>query len=465
LPADRYADGAWACGLRFPFSGNKKSPPGLEEHLSPQPDLLSNKPVAAGIRVIRTVSVAVLVTILLILAVIGLFGAMVHFRDHREVVLPKPTGPYAVGRALFDWKDPKRNDPYSAAVGKQRELMVWLWYPATTSPQSKAAEYIPSAWASELPWRPVTIPSRVRVHAVADAPIAADRQAHPVLVFSTGFGNLPSDYTSLIEDIVSHGYVVLGITNTYSAPVVRFPDGRVAGHLAEASFPRGPEQAIRAAGNRMVKVWAADLHFAIDSLVQMNLDSKTRFYGRLDLARLGLFGQSFGGAAAAEACSADPRCKAAADIDGNLFGDVRKERIKQPFLFVLSDWTLRPPLLQKTLASVSVKRFQQQQAELEQETQDTCQDSGHCWKAHIPGTRHFNFTDLAVLYSPGMRMMGYLGPVDGAKGLAETSSCVRVFFDEMLNPSSSSLSAETTEAGCSYQPLGHSPVKLQPLPH
>jgi dienelactone hydrolase len=429
--------------------------------VSPQPDFLNSQPVAAGVRVVRTVSVTVLILILLLLVFVGLFGAMVHFGDHREVVLPKPTGPYAVGRTLFDWRDPNRKDPYSSAIGKQRELMVWLWYPATVAAQAKPAEYIPSDWASVLPWRPVTIPSRVRVHAVGDAPIAASKQAYPVLIFSTGFGNLPSDYTSLIEEIVSHGYVVLGITSTYSAPVVRFPDGRTAYHLAAASFPRGSRQAIQAAGNRMVKVWAGDVRFAIDRLAQLNSNPKDRFHGRFDLARVGLFGQSFGGAVAAEACSTDPRCKAAIDIDGNLFDGALKEGIKEPFLFVLSDWTLRPSWLQRTLASSSVKRFQQQQAELKQEMEDACQESQHCWKAHVPGTRHFNFTDLAVLYSAGMKMMGYLGPVNGAKGLAETASCVRTFFDKTLNSSDSNSPAGASTPACGYQPLGHSPAVLQ----
>lgn len=402
----------------------------------------------------------VLILILVFIMFIGIFGAIVHFGDHREVVLPTPTGPYAVGRTLLDWKDPNRDDPYSSKIGKHRELMVWLWYPATVSPQSSPTEYIPSAWASQLPWRPVTMPSRIRIHAVADAPVAASQPAYPVLVFSTGFGNLPCDYTSLIEDIVSHGYVVLGITSTYSAPAVRFPDGRVANHLAEASFPRGPRQAIRSAGDRMVKVWAADVSFAVDRLAQMNSDTTSRFYGRFDLSRLGLFGQSFGGAAAAEACSVDSRCKAAVDIDGKLFGDVLNEGIKQPFLFVLSDWTLQPPWLQKTLANASVERFQQEQDQLKKQMYDTCQHSEHCWKVHIPGTRHFNFTDLPVLYSPGMKTMGYLGPINGAKGLEETSSCVRLFFDKMLRQSSHGPLAETSKSGCHFEPLGQSRANI-----
>ena len=391
---------------------------------------------------------------------IGLFGAVVHFGDHREVVLPKPTGPYAVGRTLFDWVDPKRDDPFSSAVGKHRELMVWLWYPASDSMHAKPAAYVPSDWASELPWRPVTIPGRIRVHAVAGAPMGTNRKSFPVLIFSTGIGNLPSDYTSLIEDIVSHGYVVLGITNTYSAPVVRFPDGRIANIQSDASFPRGPAQAIKSAGNRMVKVWASDIRFAADSLAQMNSDSKSRFYGRFDFTRVGMFGHSFGGAATAEACSTDPRCKAAVDMDGNLFGSVLQKGIKRPFLFVLSDWTLRPPWLQRTLASVTVQRFRRQQTELNQQMQDSCQASSDCWKTHIPGTHDFNFTDLAVLYSPGMRMMGYLGPVNGAKGLMETASCVRTFFDKTLNGPAATLPEGSSESGCTYQALGHTPGNL-----
>lgn len=430
--------------------------------MSPQPDFLGNWPVSSGVQVLRTVSITVLVVILGVLVFIGLFGVVVHFGDHREVVLPRPTGPYAVGRTLFDWKDVKRDDPYSDAIGKHRELMVWLWYPASASLQAKRAEYIPSAWASKLPWRPVTIPSRVRVHSFARAPVAAGRQTFPVLVFSTGFGNLPSDYTTLIEDIASHGYVVLGITSTYSAPVVRFPDGRVANHLASASFPRGSEQDTRRAGDRMVKVWAADIRFAIGRLTQMNSDPKSPFHGRLDLSRVGLLGQSFGGAAAAEACSEDSRCKAAVDLGGNLFGSVLKQGVQRPFLFVLSDWTLRPPWLQRTLAGVSVKRFHQQQAELKREMQSVCQNDAHCWKAHIPGTHDFNFTDLAVLYSPGMRMMGYLGPVNGARGLAKTSSCIRTFLGRELNGPSTGLPTGTLQSGCQYQALGRTAADHQP---
>lgn len=53
---------------------------------------------------------------------------------------------------------------------------------------------------------------------------------------------------------------------------------------------------------------------------------------RLDLAHLGIFGHSFGGAAAAQVCHMDARCKAGIDIDGDLFGDVVQTGLDKPFM-------------------------------------------------------------------------------------------------------------------------------------
>ncbi|HUZ45368.1 MAG TPA: hypothetical protein VMW54_01900 [Terriglobia bacterium] len=418
----------------------------------PQPvGFAADKPLATGIRVLRSVSIFVLVMILLVLTLIGVLGVVLHFKERREVVLPKPTGPYAIGRSLFDWKDPNRKDPYSSSIGKDRELMVWLWYPAEPSPSAQPAQYIPSSWAAELPWRPMTVPAKVRVHAVANAPLAAKEKSYPVLVFSTGFGNLPSDYTSLLEDLASSGYIVLGITNTYSAPVVRFPDGRAAQHLPAASFPHGPRQAIQAAGDNMVKVWAADVRFSLDRLQEMDANPKSRFHGRLDLERVGLLGHSFGGAATAEACSTDPRCKAGIDMDGTLFGSVLKTGVKRPFLFLLSDWTLSPSWVQKTLSGVSLRRIKEHETDIKHQMQEVCRDSAGCWDTHIKGTRHFNFTDVAVLYSPAMKLTGFLGPIDGRAGLAAAASCIRTFFDDTFNQQSPTPPIPGQQAGCHYE--------------
>ena len=59
----------------------------------------------------------------------------------------------------------------------------------------------------------------------------------------------------------------------------------------------------------------------------------------MNLQSVGVFGHSFGGAAAAEICHLDDRFKAGIDLDGDPYGDVIKTGLNQPFMFILSEPT------------------------------------------------------------------------------------------------------------------------------
>src|SRR6202163_500441 len=57
--------------------------------------------------------------------------------EHRtEVTLSTPTGPFAVGRALYDWADGETLDTLAPGPGIKRELLVWIWYPAVAGPSA-----------------------------------------------------------------------------------------------------------------------------------------------------------------------------------------------------------------------------------------------------------------------------------------------------------------------------------------
>jgi hypothetical protein len=43
--------------------------------------------------------------------------------------LPQPSGPFGVGRVVFDWIDPNLAADMSEDRGPHRELMVYVWYP------------------------------------------------------------------------------------------------------------------------------------------------------------------------------------------------------------------------------------------------------------------------------------------------------------------------------------------------
>ena len=62
-----------------------------------------------------------------------------------------------------------------------------------------------------------------------------------------------------------------------------------------------------------VPVFGADLVSTLDHVVAGHARGDAVF-ARLDTARVGVFGHSFGGAAAAEACRRDRRCRAGMDL-------------------------------------------------------------------------------------------------------------------------------------------------------
>jgi hypothetical protein len=39
-------------------------------------------------------------------------------------MLPAPTGPYVVGRMVYDWADQSRHDLFAPYAGTKRELVV-----------------------------------------------------------------------------------------------------------------------------------------------------------------------------------------------------------------------------------------------------------------------------------------------------------------------------------------------------
>ncbi len=388
------------------------------------------------------------------------FSLLAYWLAHasvRPVVLPGPTGPYAVGRTFFDWTDEARQEVLAPKASRShavqeagprgwtdlanRELMVWVWYPADAPPDLKPAAYLPGKWGAELQrerggflWQSF---ETIQTHSFPGAPVGAGQPSYPLLIFSTGHGRVPTDYTVLMEDLASHGYVVAGIANTYSAPVVVFPGGRVAKRSAAGSVPEGWSRSDSRAADRLVMIWASDIIFVMDQIESMENDPISPFYGRLDIDRLGVLGHSFGGAAAAEACSIDSRCRASLDLDGSLHGDVMRAGLDQPFMYVRAEG--KPSRSQSFVAKLTRLISQSGNTAAEKAISSVYQRSSNGYQVTIQGSGHFSFTDSALLFSPIPRLVGEFGVIEGRRGLEITNSYIRAFFDRYLNNTTSPL--------------------------
>jgi dienelactone hydrolase len=270
---------------------------------------------------------------------------------------PAPTGPHRVGRLALDLMDEQRADPYARRTARRR-LGVWIWYPGAPPSGARPGAYLPGWWRILGPvWG--FRPSRVRVRAVADAPVDGESAPFPVLVFSPS-GNPPHFYTALFEELASHGYVVAGISHTYETiPISVLPDGGVrllnpkslAGAFSiPGKRPYAEDLRERA---RLIDVKVGDIRFVLRELSRMN-DRHEILAGRLDLSNVGVLGHSFGGAAAAEACSLDDRICAGASIDGGLWKAPADVPAPGPFLQLFGE---HPEYVLPCAEAVSAKYF------------------------------------------------------------------------------------------------------------
>jgi predicted dienelactone hydrolase len=372
-------------------------------------------------------AVCIILLVLLVPAALAVSGVTyVVLRHHQPLALPTPTGPYALGRSEYDWIDPSRDDPLAPMAGTKRELVVWAWYPAVRLPGAPAAPYLPATWAHLDDQQHGVIGaqlqqsgSSIQTHSVPDAPLPAGATRYPVLIFAPGLSNLPTHYTTLLEDLASHGYVIFGITPTYSAGVVVFPDGRVvsgtdAGRLNTSADPQ-------VAADQLIDLWSHDVRFVMDHLAGLNAESGGRFGGRLDLDHLGVFGHSFGGATAAEVCHVDVRCTAGIDLDGALAGAVVDTGLAIPFLVMQHDLG--------ACSNAACQTFEQRVHAVLRTV-----PNGAAYHLSIAGTKHFNFADLAVHSAPiALQLLRQLGPIDGARGVEIVRAYDLAFFDTYLH--------------------------------
>jgi len=340
-------------------------------------------------------------------------------------LLPNPTGPYPVGRVSYYWIDSARPEPLAAASPAYRELMVDIWYPAETTAGKAPVPYLPDlASAEKLLGEAVAkkqfgaaynqiVNRRLSTHAQEGAPFAAPSDDVPVLIFSHGLGVLKTGYTAQLEDLASHGFVVAAIAHTYDTWLVAFPDGRVVRFDQERrKASNGSERASIQYEDSRMQVWATDIRFTIDQLTRYDRETEFQdaFQGHLDLARLGAFGHSAGGRAAALACQTDARIRACLNMDGvadnwPFYRDVQGNTMSQPFLLFVRKRTGPPPsdeeLARMGYAREDLAKLIQSIDGKQDERLKSMPAGSYRITLSTPGANHMNFSDEPLLEPEG----------------------------------------------------------------
>jgi predicted dienelactone hydrolase len=234
--------------------------------------------------------------------------------------LPSANGPgeYLVGHS---------EDTIVDAARANRILPLHFWYPADVSAWNAETNF--SFFLLVNPGPPIG-PIGITSSASKDNVAVASGQ-FPLIIFSHGFGSIPTQSLKLMEQLASHGFVVVSISHT--------------GNTQEDMTSPDPE------ADRY-----PDVAFTIDEVGLMNADAGNMFFGHVDNQNVGVTGHSYGGmtaefmAAGHGGLPADPRVKAIMPIaaSSSALSDAELAGITIPTLLMVG--TLDPLLAEQERA-------------------------------------------------------------------------------------------------------------------
>jgi predicted dienelactone hydrolase len=381
--------------------------------------------------------------------------------------LPVPSGPFGIGRIGYEWIDPSRPDTYSANPDSHRDLMVYLWYPAPRTDAGITGPYLPGAkQMDENPevqrrvgdafgagWG-LIVSGELVSHAAENAPVAKSPKPFPVVIFSHGLGSMGFAYTSLIEDLVSHGYVVASIEHTYTAMAVVFPNGRVVPFHQEAE-PAGltPEQRFQrmeASAGLAITEGARDVVFVLSKLTEMNGQKAHDFAlgGRLNVSLVAAMGHSSGGAFATLACQMDRRFRACISLDGALppvaaFPEYGKG-FTQPVLLLEIDHSGQRRGFD---AAQEAEYMKKKEAQL-----NACPIGSYDIVLKSAGLNHGSFSDVPLIFANGKKTE----TEEALYNLRATRAFTRSFLDKyLMHDAGELLNDPSGYPGTIVTPYGH----------
>jgi predicted dienelactone hydrolase len=330
-----------------------------------------------------------------------------------QLTLPPPTGPYPLGTVALHLVDRSRPDPV-AGPGHYRELMTSVWYPARDTWHYPLARWMPAAPLRALLKSAGFSPDAVLAPLTAGhegAPVRRTGERLPVLLYSHGAHDHRSDTTIVVQELASHGYVVVTVDHTYDA-FTEFPGGRVSAPLQTYALTPGD--------------FARDIRFVLNCIEDIaagrDPDAEHQplpagLRGAIDPRRIGMFGWSKGATATALVMTGDRRVRAGLSFDGPMQSQPPiTTDLDRPFMLMTAQFT--------RAAAPSVAEFW-----------------SHLrgWRLNVQadGAVHSSYCDVQWLFPQlakaigmsGTELKGLIGTLDPAQAVRIQQAYPLAFFD------------------------------------
>jgi dienelactone hydrolase len=350
---------------------------------------------------------------------------------------PQLSGDFAVGQTMRAITDPSRGEIFTEDSTDTRTLAVTFYYPAEPDTTAQPAPYTSEAETqgfSAVMGIPPVLLQALQPNSYDDPPVAPTEGGYPVLLFMPGLGTPVQFYSALLEQIASHGYVVVVVDPVYSSTISFYPDGQYA-----TAVPAGQDVAGDAASNPLIRSWVSDARFVLDWLEEANV-SDARLAGLFDLSRVGMFGHSLGGAAALQTAYDDSRIAGAINMDGRLFGSVMTDALTTPFLIMSSEGetdlsAAGVPDAQLEAQGMTREQLEAMEAQNVADQMRLLTNSPVGYQLTVAGTQHVGYTsDLGFVRDlvPQLVTNETVGTIASARMVQIETDYVIAFFDTYI---------------------------------
>lgn len=372
---------------------------------------------------------SVIVKILLSVVVLAFSGVSGYLSVLLPVFkMPQPTGSYAIGTVSRHLIDDAREETKSSDPSDKRELMVNVWYPVDKEQaKGKPLEHYPSELGEAIslvfgfPKQLFSHVTAIPTHVVTDAEVSAAEEKYPVVLFSPGVRSTRFQSLTAIEELVSRGFIVVGMDHPFTSAKVAFPDGRAIFYVPDPEFETSAE--VYENNVKGVAIRVADSRFVLDKLTEWNSkDPEGLLQGKLDLDRVGIFGHSYGGATTAETLAQDKRFKAGVSLEGGFWGDVAHTGLQQPFMYMMTGETAKS--FDPNSTNKDKVFYEEFQPDLKSVMTKSTSDTYYMTVDHF---MHQSFTEIALL-SPSL----FAKEIDPVHNIDITRSYVTAFFEQYL---------------------------------
>ena len=347
--------------------------------------------------------------------------------------LPKPSGKYTVGTKVYNWMDESRLEYFTDEPLDKRKIVVQIWYPLNKT-EINVSKYLDNPEKRIKPisdqFEIVNVSPKLISTLLADlknintnSESNADidsivlSQKYPLLLFSHGLGGMRMQNTIQIEELVSHGYVIIAPDHTYDANITIFNNGDIA-EFKSAEYDESIEYTIEDFYSYripQINTRSSDLTFIINEIKKLKSTSNEQLWDIIDLDNIGIFGHSFGGGTGLVSLYNNNAIDACVALDGwiePIPNYIVEEGIQKPFLYIgQSKW--ENPLNYNKLDQLINN------------------SSSNGSKVILPETKHFDYTDTPY-FNDIVKKIGVSGDMPTNVIIDTLNYHLNTFFNQHL---------------------------------